>query len=135
MTPSSTAEPSAAAVTVCLVEDHAQVRRRLCDLLTRAGMDVVAAVGTFREGEVAITDHLPDVAVIDNRLPDGSGIDLCRTLSHSTPQVALLLHSGTVTSQVALDALQAGAIAVIPKTIRSDDLLEAIRSTRHDAHA
>jgi DNA-binding NarL/FixJ family response regulator len=133
MTSFSIAEPSAAAVTVCLVEDHAQVRRQLCDLLTGAGMDVVAAVGTFREGKVAITDHLPDVAVIDNRLPDGSGIDLCRTLSHSTPQVTLLLHTGTLTSQVALEALQAGAVAVIPKSIRSDSLLEAIRNTRHDA--
>lgn len=130
MTPVPTDQPSDAAVTVCLVEDHVELRNQLCRLITKAGMNVLAAVGTLREGEVAITDHLPDVAVIDNRLPDGRGIDLCRTLSRTTPEVTLLLHTGIVTDALTLEALEAGATAVISKIIRSDGLLEAIRSTR-----
>ncbi len=96
-------------------------------------MNVLSAVGTVRDGELTIISNLPDVAVIDNRLPDGSGIELCRILTRTTPQVALVLYTGTVTSNIVLEALQAGATAVLPKTIRTDNLLEAIRSTRYTA--
>jgi two-component system response regulator DevR len=119
-------------VTVCLVEDHARLREELCDLLSESGVQVVAAVGTVRDGEAAITEHLPDVAVIDNRLPDGRGIDLIRTLAWAAPRVTLLLHTTTATEGDAREAMQAGAAAVVIKTIAGDSLLEAIRDSWHD---
>ncbi len=127
MSSATTDVPSTRAITVCLVEDHPQVRDQLSDIFTAAGMSVVASVGTMVQGELVITKLLPDVAVIDNQLPDGTGIDLCRILSRSAPHVAVILHTGVVTSEVALDSLKAGAVAVIPKEIRTDKLLAAIR--------
>jgi two-component system response regulator DevR len=115
-------------VTVCLVEDHEGLRELLCEFLADAGLRVLAAVGNVSEGEVAISAHRPDVAVIDNRLPDGRGIDLIRTLARTTPQVILLLHSGTVTDEEAREARQAGAAGVIVKTIGGNSLIEAIRN-------
>jgi two-component system response regulator DevR len=114
-------------VTVCLVEDHAMLREQLCELLADSGIEVLAAVGTMREGEAAVITHRPDVAVIDNRLPDGRGIDLVRTLALADLPVTLLLHSATATTADVREALQAGAAAVIVKTIAGDNLLAAIR--------
>jgi DNA-binding NarL/FixJ family response regulator len=116
-------------VTVCLVDDHADVRRHLSDLLTGAGVDVLSAVGTVSEGEATVRQLLPDVAVIDNRLPDGRGIDLCRRLSTLTPEVGLLLHTSTVTDE---EAIEAGVAAIILKSIRSEGLLDAIVTFRPD---
>jgi DNA-binding NarL/FixJ family response regulator len=119
--------PPVTALTVCLVEDHDQARGELCAILSGAGMEVVAAVGTVLQGRQVITELLPDVAVIDNRLPDGTGIELCTTLSETVPGVTLILHTGMVDRQVAMEARQAGAVAVVPKEIRPDHLLDTIR--------
>jgi DNA-binding NarL/FixJ family response regulator len=124
----STSEASSSTVTVCLVEDHVQVRDELVDLLTHAGMHVLSAVGTVRDGQKSVTDCRPDVAVIDNNLPDGRGIDLCRALAKSAPDVTLLIHTGVVTSDVEREALNAGATAVIRKGLRGDELIRAIRN-------
>ncbi|MGA2837290.1 MAG: response regulator transcription factor [Acidimicrobiales bacterium] len=122
-------------ITVCLVEDHAQVRDELSVILTGAGMSVLAAVGTAHDGRRAVTELLPDVAVVDNRLPDGTGIELCRTLTETVPGVTLILHTGTVDRQVAIDARDAGAVAVVPKEIRTDHLIDTIRRNHPGARA
>lgn len=132
MTGSWRVEASYAEVTVCLVENDEQVRKQLRELLTGAGFDVVAAVGTRIEGEEAITDHRPDVAVIDNCLPDGSGIELCRTLTRATLHVELLLRTETLDSNVVGEALQAGAAGVILRSIQSEVLFELIRSVHRN---
>jgi DNA-binding NarL/FixJ family response regulator len=117
-------------ITVCLVEDHDDVRDALRTIMTDAGMKVVAAVGTVVQGRQAVTEFLPDVAVIDNRLPDGTWIDLCRELSDDVPEVTLILHTGTVDGRVVVEAGRAGAVAVVLKEIRTDNLLDAIRRNR-----
>ncbi len=116
-----------APLTVCLVEDHARLRDQLSEILSAEGMQVVGAVGTLSDGRTMIEQRHPDVAVIDNRLPDGRGIDLCRDISHSLPDTALILHTGEVTSTVVLEGLEAGAVAVIPKSTRSGGLIDAIK--------
>jgi two-component system response regulator DevR len=117
-------------VTVCLVEDNQHLREQLERFLLDAGVAVVAAVGTVKDGERAIVTHQPDVAVIDLRLPDGTGIDLIRTVAQTAPQVTLVLHSSSATAGVTRDALEAGAASVIPKSIRADGLLDAILRAR-----
>jgi DNA-binding NarL/FixJ family response regulator len=131
----STKRASRGTVTVCLVEDYAPLRELLCDLLVESGAHLLSAVGTLRDGEAAISYHRPDVAVIDNRLPDGRGVDLIRTLAQTAPSVALLLHSGTATHDDASEALQAGAAGIILKSIRGYSLIEAIQISagRHRA--
>jgi len=113
-----------------LVEDHEMLREQLCEFLADSGFRVLAAVGSASEGEVAVTEYRPDVAVIDNRLPDGRGIDLIRVLAIRTPHVALLLHTGMVTDQEAQEARHAGAAAVIVKSTTGNRLIEAIRKTQ-----
>jgi len=112
--------------TICLVEDHPLLREQLVGVLTGAGHHVVATAGTKAEGFTAITRHLPDLAVIDNRLPDGFGIELCRHLAVEVPAVRLVLHSGSVDDELLAASRQAGVAAVIAKSIRPTLLLEAI---------
>jgi DNA-binding NarL/FixJ family response regulator len=114
--------------TVCLIEDHAGVREELIQLLTSNEIDVIGSVATFREGRQAVEELMPDIAVIDNRLPDGRGIDLCRRLHDTFPDVRVLVHTGTLTFEDEREAFEAGAAAVISKSVRGADLLEAIRA-------
>jgi two-component system response regulator DevR len=86
-----------------------------------------AASATLRDGRDAILAWPPQVDIIDSRLPDGHGIDLCRTLRSAVPQVALLLHCSAITAEDEREALEAGAAAVVPKSIRGEMLLAAIR--------
>jgi DNA-binding NarL/FixJ family response regulator len=113
-------------LTLVLVEDHAAVRDQITIQLAKAGVEVVEAVGTMWEGEVAVRAHRPAVAVIDNRLPDGLGVDLCRRLSVDLPDVALILHTGVVPKSLLIEAEQAGVRAVVAKSIRGTSLLEAV---------
>jgi two-component system, NarL family, response regulator DevR len=115
-------------ITVVLVEDDDAMRRQLVLLLESCGMSVVAAVPSAREGGEAVAAWQPAVAVIDNHLPDGRGVDLCRTLHLEYPGVALLIHSGLLGPDEEGEAMTVGAVAVIPKTIRGDLLIDAIRS-------
>jgi DNA-binding NarL/FixJ family response regulator len=114
-------------LTVVLVEDHAVVREQLTWLLADAGIDVLATAATVQAGYEAVLACLPDVAVLDNQLPDGLGVDLCRRLTARVPGIAVVMHSGAMTSEDRLEALEAGAAAVIPKSIRVDALVQAIK--------
>lgn len=120
------AEPLPAPRTICLIDDHDVVRDQLAEVLERAGHRVLAAEATAAAGLVAVLQHRPEVAVIDNRLPDGSGIELCRILSGRLPDVRLILHTGVIEHRTELDALEAGAAAVIVKSIRNAELLAAV---------
>jgi DNA-binding NarL/FixJ family response regulator len=111
---------------LCLVDDHALLREQLTLLLHHAGYEVVAAVGTCEEGYHAITNLAPDAAVIDHQLPDGWGVDLCRRVAVDTPAVRLVIHTGMVGPGLEVAALDAGAAAVVPKTVRGTDLLVAL---------
>ncbi len=115
-------------ITVCVIDDHDQLRDILVRILTTAGMVVLAAEASFDAGERAVLEHLPDVAVIDNQLPDGQGVDLCRQLRLSAPQVRLILHSGMVTPGLEAEASALG-VAVVAKATRADALLTAIRTS------
>ncbi|MEP6482714.1 MAG: response regulator transcription factor, partial [Rhodoglobus sp.] len=67
--------------TVFLVDDHEIVRRGVADLINaERDLDVVGEAGTIRQAIARIAATVPDIAVLDVRLPDGSGIDLCRSI-------------------------------------------------------
>jgi len=117
-------------ITVVLVEDHKGVRERLTHFLADAGFRVLDAVATLRQAYDSITQLRPHVAVVDNHLPDGSGVDLCRRLSGIAPDIALLIHSGTLSPAEEREALAAGARAAILKSMNTQPLLDAIRSCR-----
>lgn len=115
-------------VRVVLVEDHALVRDQIVGRLRTAGIEILDAVGTLQEGHRSIADHRPDVVVLDNHLPDGLGIDLCRELSQEHPELPVVIYSGHLTPDDRERASRAGAVAVVPKTFTGRELLAAITS-------
>lgn len=78
----------------------------------------------------------PDVAIIDNGLPDDRGIDLCERINRSTSDAALILHTGLISVDEEREVVRIGVLAVVLKKIRSDellDLLETLKPGRGDA--
>lgn len=114
---------------VFLVDDHEIVRRGLADLIdTAPGMEVVGEAGTVHQALARIEAARPDVAVLDVRLPDGSGIDLCRQIRSSMPDVACLILTAYDDDAATSAAVVAGASGYLLKDIAAMRLLDAIRT-------
>lgn len=118
------------ALTAVVVEDQVVLRDWLVSLLVQRGVDVVAAVGTVADGARAITGLDPDVAIVDNGLPDDRGIDLCREIARTMPTVRLILHTGLLSATEECQALEAGVAAVVLKSIRSGELLDLVETLK-----
>ena len=125
-------DPPAPPPRICLVDDHEVLRHQVGLMLGRVGFDVVASVGSCEEGFAAVTSLAPFAAVIDQQLPDGRGVDLCRRLSISIPSVRLVVHTGHVAPGLREEAEAAGAWAVIGKSIRGVELIAALRADPMD---
>ncbi|OII19242.1 response regulator [Curtobacterium sp. MCBA15_013] len=113
---------------VFLVDDHEIVRRGVADLIdAEPDLEVVGEAGTVRDtvGRVAAT--LPDVVVLDVRLPDGSGIDACRSVRSAFPDIACLMLTAYDDDRAMQAAILAGAAGYVVKDIRGQTLLEDIR--------
>ncbi|CAN5209501.1 hypothetical protein BH09ACT12_BH09ACT12_00620 [soil metagenome] len=119
-------------LTVCLIEDQVPLRDWLVTLLSDQGIEVTAAVSTLAEGEAAIHRFTPDVAIIDNHLPDGRGIDLCATLAVEHPAMTTILHTGLVSAEEEREAISVGVAAVVLKSIRSRELVDLLATLRPD---
>ena len=90
--PGSAAEP----IRVFLLDDHEIVRRGIKDLLESAGdIVVVGESGSAPEATRRIAALRPHVAILDGRLPDGSGIDVCREIRSRDPNIAALIPPGS----------------------------------------
>ena len=110
----------------CIVEADQTVQEWLAARLGALGIEVCASCGTLAEGREAIHRHHPDIAVVDNRLPDGLGTDLCREISGDLPEVALILHAGIVSPLEESQAYEAGVTRIALKSIQGGDLLAAV---------
>jgi len=114
--------------TVFLVDDHEVVRRGLVDLLSGdPDLTVVGEAGSVAEALARIPAARPDVAVLDVRLPDGSGIDLCRDLLAAHDDLRCLILTSFTDEQSMLDAILAGASGYVVKDIRGMELAHAIK--------
>jgi DNA-binding NarL/FixJ family response regulator len=114
--------------TVFLVDDHEVVRRGLIDLLSGdPDLTVVGEAGSVAEALARIPAARPDVAVLDVRLPDGSGIDLCRDLLAAHDGLRCLILTSFTDEQSMLDAILAGASGYVVKDIRGMELAAAIK--------
>lgn len=115
-------------ITVFLVDDHEVVRRGLVDLLSGdPELTVVGEAGSVAEAMARIPAVRPDVAVLDVRLPDGSGIDLCRDLRAAHDELRCLILTSFTDEQSMLDAILAGASGYVVKDIRGMELATAIK--------
>lgn len=117
-----------AAIRVLVLDDHEIVRRGLVSLFdAQPDMAIVGEAATAREALTRIAATRPDVAVLDVRLPDGSGIDVCREVRQSHPGVACLILTAFDDDEALSAAVIAGAAGYVVKDVRAGGLLEAIR--------
>jgi two-component system response regulator DevR len=120
--------PSADVIRVFLLDDHEIVRRGIADLLeAEPDISVVGEAGTAAEALARIPAVRPHVAVLDGRLPDGSGIDVCRDIRSSLPEVRCLILTSYDDNDALFAAVMAGAAGYLLKEIRGANLVDAIR--------
>ncbi len=115
-------------IKVFLVDDHEIVRRGVGDLIAlEPDLAVIGEAGTFSQALARIPALRPDVVVLDVRLPDGNGIELCRELLSANPDLRCLILTSFTDEQAMLNAILAGASGYVVKDIKSLELIEAIR--------
>lgn len=115
-------------IRVFLVDDHEIVRRGIAGIIdAEPDLEVVGESGTVQRtlGRIAATS--PDVVVLDVRLPDGSGIDLCRSIRSSHPETICLMLTAYDDDDASLAAVIAGAAGYVLKDVRGHNLLDSIR--------
>jgi DNA-binding NarL/FixJ family response regulator len=115
-------------IRVFLVDDHEIVRRGIADLLeAEADLEVVGEAGTAAQARTRIAATKPDVAVLDVRLPDGSGIDVCREVRSTMPDVRCLILTAYDDDDALRAAVIAGASGYVLKDVRGGKLIESVR--------
>ena len=115
-------------ITVFLLDDHEIVRKGVGDLVNAEDdMSVVGEAGSLAEALEIVERCQPDVAVLDVRLGDGNGIELCRQIRSEHPHIACLILTSFADDQALIDAAMAGAAGYVLKQIRGNDLIESIR--------
>jgi two-component system response regulator DevR len=115
-------------IRVFLLDDHEVVRRGLSDLLESQGdIEVVGESGLAQEATNRIPALHPDVAILDARLPDGSGIDVCRDVRTVDSTIKGLILTSYEDDEALFAAIMAGASGYVLKQIRGTDLVDAVR--------
>lgn len=118
----------ASEVRVFLLDDHEVVRRGITDLITaQPDIIVVGEAGTAAEARARIPATRPDVAILDARLPDGSGIDVCRDIRSAMPETRCLILTSYDDNDAIFAAVMAGASGYLLKEVRGSAIVEAIR--------
>ncbi|WP_269799823.1 response regulator [Pseudofrankia saprophytica] len=116
-------------ITVFILDDHEIVRNGLRRTLERHDdIEVVGEAGLVAEALRRIPALTPNVAILDGRLPDGSGIDVCREIRSQYPGVACLILTSFDDDDALFSAIMAGAAGYVLKEIRGTDLVGAIRT-------
>jgi two-component system response regulator DevR len=115
-------------IRVFLLDDHEVVRRGLRELLESTGdIEVVGESGSAVRATALIPALRPDVAVLDGRLPDGSGIDVCRDVRSVDPSIRALVLTSYDDDEALFAAIMAGASGYVLKQITGTDLVDAVR--------
>ena len=116
------------AIRVFLLDDHELVRQGIRRVLESSGeIEIVGEADTIAEGTAQIAALQPHVAVLDVRLPDGSGIEACRTIRSVDPTVKALILTSYDDDEALFAAIMAGAAGYVLKEIRGTDLVDAVR--------
>ena len=120
--------PAAKPINVFLLDDHEVVRAGLRQLLESAGdLEVVGEAGTASAALARIPALIPDVAVLDARLPDGSGIEVCRQIRSTNPEVKAIILTSFDDDEALFAAIMAGAAGYVLKQVTGQDLVSAVR--------
>jgi len=122
------AAPAAHPIRVYLLDDHEIVRRGIRDLLEAEGdIVVVGESGLAQEAARRIPALRPDVAILDGRLPDGSGVDVCREVRSRSPEIAALILTSFDDDDALFSAIMAGAAGYLLKQVGGNALVDAVR--------
>jgi len=117
-------------IRLLLVDDHEVVRAGLRALLRKSGdLEIVGEVATMADAIAAAARLVPDVVLMDLRLPDGSGIDACREILSEVAGVRVLILTSYPGEQAVLSTIMAGASGYLLKDIGHEALVRAIRDT------
>ena len=115
-------------IRVFLLDDHEIVRRGLRELLEHErDLEVVGEAGTAAEALARIPPTRPDVAVLDVRLPDGNGIEVCREIRSQRPEIACVMLTSYADDEAMFSAIMAGASGYLLKLVRGQELVDDIR--------
>ena len=114
-------------IRVLLLDDHEMVRRGIVDVLDACDdIEVVCEAATVAEARARLDAARPDVAVLDVRLPDGSGIELCRDMRASS-DIGVVMLTSFDDDEALFAAIMAGAAAFVLKDVRGHDLVDIVR--------
>ena len=115
-------------IRIFLLDDHEVVRRGIAELLSAVpGFEIVGEAGTVEQALARVMAAKPDVAVLDARLPDGSGIDVCREIRSALPDTYCLILTSYDDQDAVLSSVLAGASGYVLKEVRTSGLVDAIR--------
>ena len=113
---------------VFLLDDHEIVRRGVHDLLeAEDDLEVVGDAATAAQALERVPLCAPDLAVLDVQLPDGNGVEVCRELRSSNPELRCVMLTSFTDDEALLDAVVAGADGYLLKDVRGADIVESIR--------
>lgn len=113
---------------VFLLDDHEVVRRGVADMIDAAdGLRVIGEAATASQALNVVRDCSPDIAVLDVRLADGNGIEVCRQIRDDFPDVRCLILTSFADDQALIDAAMAGASGYVLKRVRGNELIDSIR--------
>ncbi|OEV14169.1 response regulator [Streptomyces nanshensis] len=117
-------------ITVFLLDDHEVIRRGVHEMLSaEPDIEVIGETDNAADALRRIPDARPDVAVLDVRLPDGSGIEVCRELRSRNPEIGCLILTSFSDEEALVHAVLAGASGYVLKGIRGAELQSAVRET------
>ena len=120
--------PSKDKLKILIVDDHDIVRKGLAMLVSRQeDLSVVAEAGTVAEAVEKARAFVPDVVVMDIRLPDGSGIEACREIRDENADIKVLMLTSYSDEEAVMGSIMAGASGYLLKEIRSQEIVDAIR--------
>jgi two-component system response regulator DevR len=115
-------------IRIFLLDDHEVVRRGIAELLAAVpGFEIVGEAGTVEQALPRVLATRPDVAILDARLPDGSGIDVCRDIRSALPSTYCLILTSYDDQDAVLSAVLAGASGYVLKEVRTSGLVDAIQ--------
>ena len=120
--------PALNPLTILLVDDHDIVRQGLNALLSRYDdMVVIGEAGTANEAIEQAVLLLPDIVILDIRLPDGSGIEVCREILSQNSEIRILILTSYSDEEALFGSIMSGASGYLLKEIKSGELIESIR--------
>ena len=123
-----------ALIDVVVVDDHVALRQGLEALLARRGCRIAGTAATVAESKSLLAECQADVAIVDLRLPDGSGVDLVDWIIRERPEVKVLVYTGADDPDVLARALDTDAHGFVLKPGSFDELVGALRAVTHGEH-